>query len=382
MKIVADAGIFNAEASFAQFDAELLLLPGREISPEDVRDADALFVRSITRVDSTLLEQSKVRFVATATSGVDHIDIDYLNSRNIKFIDAKGCNARAVVEYCLTAMAYLITKGRLDAENFRVGIVGAGHVGGLLSGKLAELNIPSLVYDPPLENSDSDSSFDFRALEDVLQCDVVSLHVPLIEEGQYPTRGLVSEAVLAQLPSGSILINTCRGGVVDEASLVQLLQSRADIDVVFDVWENEPLINVPLADLVTLCTPHIAGYSVEAKQVATECVLASFAEFIGTPFQGSKAEASSDKSLILESSSSMDSDSSKAPWLALQEMFDIDQLTETFRQSLRGNDPASQFDELRRALASRREFSSFSASTDSWDSQVVKFLEILGVGRV
>lgn len=287
LKIVADAGILAVEDGFAS-RGELVLRPGRELTPDDVRDADALIVRSITRVDAGLLDGSRVRFVATATSGTDHLDLEWLRAHDITVADAAGANANAVAAYVLAALDEI----RVPADPLAV-IVGAGHVGCRVLRRLRERGLRCVVVDPFVERDgvaagvrrdfdDRLPAMEFAALDEVIdQAGLVTCHVPLTRSGPHPTAGLLDAARLERLAPGSVLINTARGGLIDEAALVRRLARRGDLETVLDVFENEPEVDRELVQRSTIATPHIAGYSRAAKQAATERVLAAFREHFG-----------------------------------------------------------------------------------------------------
>tara|TARA_R110000772_G_scaffold188409_1_gene299442 strand:- start:3182 stop:4309 length:1128 start_codon:yes stop_codon:yes gene_type:complete len=257
----------------AEFFADLGVLTafsGRNLSAVDVSAADVLLVRSITQVNEILLQKNKsLNFVGTATIGVDHIDQDYLTSRAINFHAAPGCNAVSVAEYVLSAMVVLAERYLLTLSELTVGIVGAGNTGSRLSKKLSALNIKHVLCDPLLAEKSTDKR-DFVALEQALNCDVVSLHVPLTREGKHATYHLLDAARLKLLRDKQILINACRGEVIDNSALLALKQKGHALKLVLDVWENEPNI---LTDLIAYCeisTAHIAGYSLEGKARGTE----------------------------------------------------------------------------------------------------------------
>lgn len=257
----------------AEFFADLgVLTPfsGRVLSATDIRDADVLLVRSITKVNEDLLQQNKtLSFVGTATIGVDHIDQHYLAGRDVNFHSAPGCNAVSVAEYVLSAMVILAERYLLQLASLTVGIIGAGNTGSRLSEKLSALNIKHVLCDPLLAESSADKR-DFVTLEQALSCDVVSLHVPLTRTGQHATYHLLDAARLAQFNDHQILINACRGEVIDNTALLNMKQQGHPLKLVLDVWENEPNILSALISHCEITTAHIAGYSLEGKARGTE----------------------------------------------------------------------------------------------------------------
>jgi erythronate-4-phosphate dehydrogenase len=264
MKIVADENIPLVEA-FVGHLGEIVRRPGRQLNAADVKDATALLVRSVTPVNASLLADSSVSFVGTCTIGVDHLDAHFLNKKNIAYASAPGCNANSVVEYVYAALCEL----DIDWIGKRVGIIGCGNVGGLLHRRLRAQGVECLCYDPFLT---PEQNADLAVLEDVLACDIVSLHTPLTTTGPFPTHHLLSTHELQQLKEGAVLLNCGRGAVIDNQALLQLLQQRSDLRVVLDVWESEPGISRELLDKVALGTPHIAGYSFDGKLRGTEMI--------------------------------------------------------------------------------------------------------------
>lgn len=249
---------------------DVRVLPGRTLAAADVREADVLLVRSVTRVDRALLDGSRVQFVGTATIGTDHLDLDWLRSAGITVASAPGCNAQSVVEYVLSALC--VTNDLLESlqgRRSRVGIVGLGNVGGRLARRLSALGIDVIGCDPLV----AESVIPRRALDEVLAADVVCLHTPLTRGGDHPTWHLLDAARIAALRPGTLLLNAGRGDVVDTAALLQRLRRAADLDVVLDVWEGEPAINIDLLERLRLGSPHIAGYSQDGKLAGTRMVL-------------------------------------------------------------------------------------------------------------
>jgi erythronate-4-phosphate dehydrogenase len=264
--IIADRNIANVEAAFAAF-GEVRVYDGRALKRAVVRDADILLVRSVTRVDAGLLADSKVKFIGSATVGLEHIDQVYLRRRGIGFAHAAGSSTRAVVEYVLSAMLTLADRQGWVLANKTVGVVGCGRIGGELIRILRLLGVRCLCNDPPRQAAGHAGAWlDLPAL--LQQADMVSLHVPLSVRGAWPTRQLVDRAFIRALKPGAIVINTARGAVLDGAALLPRLQAR-EIHAVLDVWENEPGIHAELLAATDLATPHIAGYSLEAKLAGT-----------------------------------------------------------------------------------------------------------------
>jgi erythronate-4-phosphate dehydrogenase len=255
---------------------------GRGIVPAQLQGVDALLVRSVTRVDERLLCGSAVRFVGTATSGVEHVDRDYLRERGIGFAHAPGANANSVVEYLLAAVAAVGEHLERLLAGGRVGVVGYGVIGRSVVDRLRALGIRCLVYDPWLDRTQLP---DPATLPEVLACEVVALHPELTREQPWPSFHLLGRSELAQLDPAGLLVNASRGAVVDNAALRSLLGQRSAPDCVLDVWEGEPAIDRELLARVELGTPHIAGYSLDGKLRGSQSICRALASHFGIELQ-------------------------------------------------------------------------------------------------
>jgi len=262
---------------------------GKTIRPEQLTDAELLFVRSTTQVNEQLLfHADKLKFVATATAGTDHLDLEYLRQRGLSWSSAAGCNAIAVAEYVLSALFVMAERLNWQLSEKTVGIVGAGHVGTVLSQKLAALGIDYLLCDPPLvEQGDAR---EFVSLDKAMQADVISLHVPWIKQGPDKTDGFIDKQRIEQLTEQQVLINACRGEVIDELALLQRCKRGDKLNLVLDVWHNEPQINLELLPYTQLATAHIAGHTNEGKARGTEMVYQAAAKHLFLPATKSLSE--------------------------------------------------------------------------------------------
>jgi erythronate-4-phosphate dehydrogenase len=288
MRILADENIPQVEARFGAL-GEVGRFAGRELRSSDLADVELLLVRSVTRVDRQLLQGSKVRFVGTATSGIDHLDLDYLRGQGIGFANAPGSNGNSVVEYVLCAIAEAGDKlEQLLSGRARVGIVGYGVIGKMMAARLSALGIAHCAYDPWLDDGAIPNA---ASLQEVLQCEVITLHCELTDEMPWPSRNLLNGATLVQLREGALLINASRGPVIDNIALLELVQQRDDLTVVLDVWEREPEVMPELLQRVLIGTPHIAGYSYDGKLLAVEMLLRAASESLGLPCEPAAAEA-------------------------------------------------------------------------------------------
>jgi erythronate-4-phosphate dehydrogenase len=262
VKIIADRNIPFVAECFSSM-GEVKVVSGREMTAEVVRDADVLLVRSVTPVNSELLAGSKVRFVATATIGFDHVDVAYLAENEIGFASAPGSNANSAAEYVVAALLCVARKKRVDLEGKSIGIVGVGNVGSRVARKAAALGMRVYLNDPPLQRQTGDAKY--LQIEALYDCDFVTFHTPLTFEGIDKTFHLADEKFFKSLKAGCVFLNTSRGGVVDSAALKAAIRAGKFGAVVLDVWENEPNIDTELLEMVDIGTPHIAGYSLDGK---------------------------------------------------------------------------------------------------------------------
>ena len=257
-------------------EIEVLHLAPEEITPATIHHADALFVRTRTRINKELLEGSRVRFVATATIGFDHIDQDYCREAGIHWVSCPGCNAQAVCDYVEEAIASLL----FASSPLTIGVVGYGHVGKLVAQMAERRGYKVLVSDPPL-------GIGISLKELASQCDVITFHTPLTHEGEHPTYHLCDEKILSLCKPNTLIINAARGGVIDEQALLSRLSpdslSPNRLIACIDCWENEPQLNHELLEHTDLASYHIAGYSIQGKMNASKMCLEAFCEFFSLP---------------------------------------------------------------------------------------------------
>jgi len=279
VKILVDENMPYARELFSRL-GEVKPVAGRPIPMDELADAQALMVRSVTKVNASLLSGTAVKFVGTATAGTDHVDQAWLDEAGIGFSAAPGCNAIAVVEYVFSALLMLAERDGFTLKDRTVGIVGVGNVGSRLQARLEAWGVRTLLCDPP--RAERGDAGDFRPLEALVrEADILTFHTPLFKEGPYKTLHLADDALISALKPGAILINACRGAVVDNAALLTRLEAGQDLSVVLDVWEPEPDLNVELLKRVDIGTPHIAGYTLEGKARGTTQVFEAFSDFIG-----------------------------------------------------------------------------------------------------
>jgi len=370
--IVADENIARAEEALSPF-GNVRLKRGRDIIREDLVDADALVVRSVTRVDRTLLEGTPVRFVGTATIGTDHIDFGFLNERHIAFADAAGGGARSVSEYVVAALLELRRRGKLELQGGRLGVIGVGAIGSLVVRFGRLLGMEVCGFDPPRERIDS--SFSSCALSEAMSADALVLAVPLTRDGDHPTYHLVDDPFLSGMNPDALLINVSRGGVVDSDALVRGVRSGRPAGAVLDVWEAEPEVPQELLDTSELMTPHIAGYSRDGKLRGTEMMAEGIAQFLGVenrwrvervlPAEAGRLELSGLE--LLEAAEAL-----------VSAAYDIGRDDGDLRSVSGRSDKERrrQFDCLRKNYRERREFPAWSFTTDN--EETGKMLEGLG----
>jgi erythronate-4-phosphate dehydrogenase len=376
MRIIADENIPCVAKAFASL-GEVTLLPGRGMTPAQVRDADILLVRSVTRVDERLLGESKVQFVGSATIGFDHVDRAYLGRRGIGFSTAPGSNATSAAEYVVSSLLALNLQQGFEPAGRTVGIIGCGNVGSRVRHKLAALGMNCLVNDPPLQAQGAHDTF--VDLDAVLQADVVTLHVPYTREGPYPTHHLADAAFLERLRPGAVLINTARGAVVDNAALDTLLEARPDLSVVLDVWEGEPDISMSLLEKVQLGTPHIAGYSLDGKLRGTEMIYHAACEHFGRQQQWQAAD-DLPAGLSLDLRELRDAPLLENLQAAVFACYDIRLDDANLRQllALPAAERPARFDRLRKEYPVRREFPQANITTGEPDGGLARVLALLG----
>ncbi len=376
MRIVADENIPLLDAFFAHF-GEIRRLPGRSIDRAAVADADILLVRSVTPVTRELLEGSSVRFVGTCTIGTDHLDLPYFLEAGIQWSSAPGCNARGVVDYVLGSLLTLAEIEGADLKQRTYGVVGAGQVGSRLVKVLKGLGWKVLVCDPPRQAAEHG---DFVTLEDIVQrCDVISVHTPLTRSGEQPTWHLFDESRLRQLKQGGWLINASRGAVVDNAALRDVLLDREDLQAVLDVWEGEPQVNVPLADLCVIATPHIAGYSLDGRQRGTAQIYQALCAFLDQP-AAIQLEDLLPRPWLAHVTLNADTDPVWALNMLCRGVYDPRRDDADFRRSLVGDTHSQRlaFDALRKHYPPRREIDGLKVGLDGQSQALTTMIRALG----
>lgn len=280
MNIVIDEKIPYLRPALEAMGHNVVALPGVGISRADVACADALFVRTRTKCDASLLSGSKVRFIATATIGYDHIDAAFCAENGIEWHSAAGCNAGAVLQYVQSSLYEWSRNKCVPLEGLTIGVVGVGEIGSKVALWAREAGMKVLLNDPPRAAREGGAAF--CSLDEIAAgCDVITFHPTLSNGGSFPSCHLADERFFASLKRCRLLLNASRGPVVDNKALLAALECGAVGDAVLDVWEGEPALDLSLLNKVYIATPHIAGYSAEGKFNATRMVLEAFAAFSG-----------------------------------------------------------------------------------------------------
>jgi erythronate-4-phosphate dehydrogenase len=279
MRILVDENIPQGREVFSAY-GDVATFHGRKLAAADVRGADALLVRSITKVNAALLDGSNVKFVGTATIGVDHVDQEYLKSRGIGFSAAPGCNARSVAEYFVAAMLHLHVTQGLHLDGKTLGVVGYGNVGRAVAAIAPALGLEVLLCDPPLADAGYPAAF--HSLRDLAaRCDIITMHAPLTKAGAHPTLGLANRAFFDALSKPIVLMNAGRGEVTDEAALIAAVDAGKVRHLVLDVFPGEPAVSEALLRRCDLASPHIAGYSIQGKLNGTTQIHDAFRAHFG-----------------------------------------------------------------------------------------------------
>lgn len=279
MKVIVDNKIPYIKGNIEKIADEVVYLPGNAFTKEEVMDADALIVRTRTLCNKELLEGSRVKFIATATIGFDHIDTAYCREAGIEWTNCPGCNAGSVEQYVHASLLLLKHRKGLELENATLGIVGVGHVGKRVQRMAEALGMRVLLNDPPREDNGEAGFVSLQTIAE--ESDVITFHTPLNREGKYRTFHLADASFFRSLGRTPYIINSSRGEVVDAIALLEALETGKVKDAVIDTWENEPDISLVLLRKVFVGTPHIAGYSADGKANATRMSLEALCRFFG-----------------------------------------------------------------------------------------------------
>lgn len=369
LRIVLDENIVEFER-FLGLCGSVTAMAGSEITNRVLLEeqADVLVVRSVTRVDAELLTGTGIRFVGSATAGIDHVDTAYLGSRGITFRHAPGSNAESVAEYVLAVLLRLAAITGTGLEGRSLGVVGYGQTGSRVADRGRRLGMRVVATDPPLADRGMDG---LVSLEEVFECDVISLHVPLTTQGPWPTFHMIDDAALGRLKPEAWIVNASRGAVIDGRALGAWIHHSPRARVALDVWENEPVPDPRLIDTVHIASPHIAGYSYDGKVAGT--VMIAKALMAWSEGALPNGEIVPDEGPV-HSSELTQLIPATRPWEIVEDVLDrivacmydirIDDAAMRELVTLDPEERARKFQALRRNYPSRRTFRSYSISLD------------------
>jgi erythronate-4-phosphate dehydrogenase len=377
MKIIADTNIPFVKECFSSV-GDVAVMSGRDIAPQTIAGADALLVRSITRVDERLLAGSSVRFVGTATIGFDHVDVDYLHRSGIGFASAPGSNANSAAEYVIAALLEIGRRKDISLAGRSIGIIGVGNVGSRVAAKCEALGMRVLRNDPPLARQTCDPKY--VSIEKLYNCDLITIHTPLTHEGRDKTFHLADRAFFNSLKPGAVFINASRGAAVDSGALRAAIKSGRLKALVLDVWEDEPDIDVELLDLVDLGTPHIAGYSFDGKVAGMIMIYRSLCEHFGLEAKHDIADFLPPPEVPRLKVLAKDRDDEAVVAEAVEKIYSIAQDDRDLRRVV--DEPpqtrGKYFDALRKNYRVRREFHNTIVVIDNASKSVVEKLRGIG----
>jgi erythronate-4-phosphate dehydrogenase len=373
MKITVDRNMPLAPEAFATL-GEVQVVNGRKLTADDLKDTTILAIRSTTKVKPELLEGSNVKFVGTATIGIDHLDIPYLESKGIHWVYSPGCNAQSVAEYITAALLQLATQYNLPLKDQTLGVIGVGNVGSLVVKQACALGMNVLLHDPPRARKEGNASFcELEAL--LAASDFVTMHVPLETAGPDATHHMADERFFQQMKPGAMFLNAARGAVVDTPALIHALDGNQVRAAVIDTWEGEPTIPLALQERVAIGTPHIAGHSYEGKANGTMMVYAAACRFLSKS-PTFDPEPYYPKPRVPAVPYPQTGNDVERYHAIVKQVYDIMGDDTRLREA---KDDATAFDQLRRNYPIRREFR-WTTVTDIDTPETAKQLQAIGFG--
>ena len=370
MKIIIDDKIPYIRGAFEDV-AEVIYLPGSKTTAEIVRDADAIVTRTRTICNEKLLAGSSVKFIATATIGYDHIDTDYCDAAGIKWTNAPGCNSKSVEQYIASTLMVLAETKKLKLKDLCIGIVGVGNVGSKVA-KICEIfGMKVLLNDPPRERAEGSDKF--VSLETIKnEADIISLHVPLNIKGEDATFHMGNESFFSALKKRPVLINSCRGEVIETDAVKKALKTKQLSSFVCDCWENEPDLDLELLEMTEIATPHIAGYSKDGKAKGTLMSVLAISDFFGlglNNWQPSGVELPTNPIIEIDGEGMNEQEVFSK---AILHTYDIRHDDKLLRLS------PEHFEQQRGDYPTRREFPAFTVRTQRVEEKTLEKLELLG----
>ena len=377
MKIIIDENIIFAKEAFSPY-GNVILKSGREITKSLVKDADALITRSITQINSNLLSGSRVQFIGTATTGIDHVNTDYLKKEGIGFANAAGCNSQAVAEYVFTALTYISQTKQIPLLDKTIGVIGAGNIGSKVVKMSKALGLKVLINDPPLQRKTKENIY--CSLKEALTADIITLHVPITYSGIDKTFHLIDEKQLTQIKKDTIFLNSSRGPVVNNKTMIKILKSK-NLTTIFDVWENEPEISTILLSKVDIGTPHIAGYSFEGKVNGTKMIYDAFCKFFNLELSWNpNLPEISNKEIEINIVDSIEN----ALYQIFKKVYPINEDSNQLKKmvGLPKEMQSKYFDKLRKEYRLRRELSNYTVILPSRNRSIKEMLQNFGLNII
>ncbi|MGA1277507.1 MAG: NAD(P)-dependent oxidoreductase [Candidatus Kapaibacteriota bacterium] len=279
-----------------QIDEEMLPFDGRNLTKKFLLEsgARALFIRSVTKIDQSIIAGTRLRFIGTCTAGYEHVDVQALRLNGIVFTHAPGSNALPVVEYVLIALHEWSIKQDKKLSDLTIGIIGLGEIGKRVAKMCLALGMKVLASDPPLE------SYGMQMIQGVqwvglkqlcASSDCISIHSALTFGALFPTHGLITERYVSSMKKDGLLIQAARGGIVNEQALLHGM-NNANLHSAIDVWNKEPMWNQELANHpnTIMATPHIAGYTSAARKRGIDMIVEAYCKQMDAPFISQCAE--------------------------------------------------------------------------------------------
>ena len=350
LNILIDENILLAKQVFSHL-GRVKLINGRNITNRTLGNTDILIVRSITNVNEKLLKNSKVMFVGSATIGSEHIEKDYLKKNKIYFCNAPGSNSYSVAEYVITALLSLSVKYNFRLSDKSIGIVGHGNIGKKVDTFCRAFDMDILLNYPPLKKLTANQQY--FPLRNILNTDIISLHVPLNKQGRYKTHHLLNKNNLKRIKQNSLIINTSRGSVINNDDLLETLKSKKLISVL-DVWENEQKINKVLLNRVDIGTAHIAGYSTDGKLNGTRQIYSELCKYLNEKNVWQLNETNRKNKIIkFKEESTLE----ESIYNIIKKVYDINYDNTLLKKSLASKN--NIFDKLRKNYRERKEFNNY-----------------------
>ena len=378
MKIICAETVLLGHVAFSNA-GKTVTIPDREITRNDLLDADALIVRSKTKINRELLHGTPIQFVGTATAGTDHIDAAYLEQRGIYWTASPGCNANSVSEYLMAALLTLGRRHGFDLAGKTIGVIGCGNVGSRVVTKCESLGMNVLRNDPPLAAISTDP--DFLPLETVLaESDIVTLHVPLVQEGPWPTDRMADYRFFEQLKPGALFINAARGSVCDYDALLDAKEGGAVSRTIIDVWNPEPAFRIDVLKTANLASPHIAGHSYEGKLNGTIACYNELCNFFEISKEWNVAASLPEAEIPTLEINCTERDDEDVLHEIIKRIYDIETDDRLIREAAVPDeiDRARNFDALRKAYRIRREFKNTTVNAQNANDSLRRKIKAMG----